>query len=420
MKKLIALLSACVICAGATGLTVSAEGALREPSGIYTQIAGGAETSGYCGAAGNEKNVTWNYDISTQTLDVSGKGAMASYDRDNNVYAPWSNFFRYIRQINIGDGITAVGKYGFAFCRSVTSVEVPSGVTNIGDGAFMDCTSLASATLPDGVKNIGKEAFSGCTSLPGIKIPGSVTSIGDNAFFGCSSLKSIVIPDSVKSLGIRTFINCTSLASVTIPNGLTEIGERTFSGCSALSSVKIPGSVKSIGTSAFYGCAGLADVVIPENVTEIGMLAFGECKNLSSLTVKNRDCVIYDSYDTIYNGMIEDTKELYFNGVIRGYDNSTASRYAVKYGRKFESISVYDFGDVDGDGVSDSIDASLILREYATVATGGGTTFSASQTGAADVNIDGTVDSSDASTILSYYAFVSTGGSGSLSDFLAR
>ncbi len=79
----------------------------------------------------------------------------------------------------------------------------------------------------------------------------------------------------------------------------------------------------------------------------------------------------------------------------------------------------YLLGDCDESGAVDSSDASKVLAEYATVATGGTYSFTEAQYLAADVNTDGTVDSSDASSILAYYAFMATGGSGTMQDFLA-
>ncbi|MBO4876763.1 MAG: SH3 domain-containing protein [Ruminococcus sp.] len=66
-------------------------------------------------------------------------------------------------------------------------------------------------------------------------------------------------------------------------------------------------------------------------------------------------------------------------------------------------------GDVNGDKVVDSSDASEVLLIYANVSTGGGDVTEA-QKAAADINGDGLVDSADASLILEYYAYVSTGG----------
>ena len=83
------------------------------------------------------------------------------------------------------------------------------------------------------------------------------------------------------------------------------------------------------------------------------------------------------------------------------------------------STPTYSTGDISGDGSIDSSDATLVLADYAVIATGGTSTFNAEQAKAADVNGDGKYDAIDASLILAYYAYTSTGGTGSIEDYLA-
>lgn len=79
----------------------------------------------------------------------------------------------------------------------------------------------------------------------------------------------------------------------------------------------------------------------------------------------------------------------------------------------------YSLGDINGDKRIDSVDASMILAEYASISGNGSSDFNAEQTTFADVNSDGYIDAVDASVILRYYAFVSNGTDISLSDFMA-
>ncbi|MBE6861733.1 MAG: hypothetical protein E7497_02385 [Ruminococcus sp.] len=77
-------------------------------------------------------------------------------------------------------------------------------------------------------------------------------------------------------------------------------------------------------------------------------------------------------------------------------------------------------GDVDNDGAVNSSDASLVLAEYARLATGADSTFTSIQEYAADVNTDNAIDSSDASAILGYYAYIATGGSGKMEEYMNK
>jgi len=75
-------------------------------------------------------------------------------------------------------------------------------------------------------------------------------------------------------------------------------------------------------------------------------------------------------------------------------------------------------GDVNEDVIVNAIDASMVLTEYASLATGKNPSFTTLQIYNGDVNNDGVIDAIDASTILSYYAFDSTGGNGSLENYI--
>lgn len=65
-------------------------------------------------------------------------------------------------------------------------------------------------------------------------------------------------------------------------------------------------------------------------------------------------------------------------------------------------------GDVNFDGKITPVDASMVLKEYSTVSTGGESTLTDEQKQAADMNDDGQITPSDASAILALYGDTST------------
>ena len=69
----------------------------------------------------------------------------------------------------------------------------------------------------------------------------------------------------------------------------------------------------------------------------------------------------------------------------------------------------YTLGDVNDDSEINSIDASIILAEYARISSFIATSFSSEQLECADVDKDGKIDAVDASQVLAYYAAYSTG-----------
>ena len=187
--------------------------------------------AGFCGAAGNEENVTWALD-SSGFMVISGTGAMADYTYDfslGHCAMPW-----------------------YAYRESMRFLIVEDGVTTIGKSAFDDCF-LTEISLPDTLTQIGADAFLSCR-MESISIPETVTSIGDFAFAYNMALKSITVPGSVTTVRCSTFTDCTALESVTILEGVSVIGESAFEHCEMIRSVTLPDSLREIGDYAFSGC----------------------------------------------------------------------------------------------------------------------------------------------------------------------
>ena len=125
------------------------------------------------------------------------------------------------------EGITEIGQFAFAGCKSLKSVGIPSGVTAVGPCAFEDCRLLTDVTL-GGVTELGFSAFYGCKNLTNVKIAGSFTEIGRSTFSGCTLLAELSLPESVTSIGDRAFYECNSLTELEIAGGVTFIGENAI------------------------------------------------------------------------------------------------------------------------------------------------------------------------------------------------
>ena len=241
-------------------------------------------SGGTCGKNGGD-NVTWQLDIETGELLISGIGEMEDYIVDENKVAirPWTDLGGLISSIRIAKGVTNVGEGAFAFLEGATSIKIPNSVTSIGAAAFYGCSGLTSIEIPNSVTSIGRSAMNRCSSLKNILIPNSVTSIGRDAFGGCG-LTSIVVATNNPVYDSRE--DCNAIVETAtntlivgcketfIPNSVESIGTAAFYGCSGLTSLEIPNSVTSIGDYAFYGCSGLTSIEIPNSVTSIGEVAF--------------------------------------------------------------------------------------------------------------------------------------------------
>ena len=150
-----------------------------------------AATSGSCG-----KNLTWEFNTETNTLIITGTGAMADYTSshttDNPQTAPWWSDWSYYRitSISLPECLTHIGEYAFWQCVKVQSVTLPSTLKTIGENGFC-YMGARTITLPEGVTSIGMEAFELCEWLTSVTLPASLTYIGHRAFGRCVKLKSV-------------------------------------------------------------------------------------------------------------------------------------------------------------------------------------------------------------------------------------
>ena len=259
---------------------------------------------GRCGVIrGNcDENLTWELDLETGLLHISGIGQMTSY--------PWEDYKSQITSVLIDSGVTSIVEYAFSECKNLSSITIPKGITKIGGSAFINCSSLTNVILPEGLTYIGSHAFRYCTSLSSVTIPDSVSTMERSVFFGCTSLRSVAlpkgitcietemfcncsnlvsvsIPESVRSIGISAFNSCVNLENITIPDNVTSIDVAAFSACSKLTSITIPSGITKISDSAFSGCRGVTSIIIPDGITDIGEYAFTNCSNLENISIPN-------------------------------------------------------------------------------------------------------------------------------------
>ena len=266
---------------------------------VFGGITVSADTvaSGECG-----DNATWTLD-SEGTLTISGTGEMAEYSWKSS---PWYPQEENIKAIVIGDGITKISSYAFAYLKHATTVSIGSGVTEIGYSAFYNDTALISVTIPANVETMGTGVFQqcyalttvtfagqsslteipyytfyDCDNLTSISIPDSVTSIGGYAFDECDGLTAITIPSSVKTIGESAFYYCSNLTSVTLNEGLTSIERCAFEYCRKLTTVNFPSTLTSIEYEAF-SYTGFTSIVLPSTLTVIGERSFACCTNLET------------------------------------------------------------------------------------------------------------------------------------------
>ena len=89
-------------------------------------------------------------------LTISGNGKMPDFGTGAT---PWFNYKDQIVEIEVAEGVTAIGRAAFYMLRYVKTVTLPETLTVIGDYAFRNCNSLSTIVIPASVTSIGDEAF---------------------------------------------------------------------------------------------------------------------------------------------------------------------------------------------------------------------------------------------------------------------
>lgn len=172
--------------------------------------------------------ITWAV-TSDGVLTLSGSGTTPDYVfNDETKLPPWREYLSFIKKVVVSEGITQLGWYNFAQCRSLTDVVLPSTLTHLGYGTFVDCDGLKTIVLPDGIRQLGWDVF-----------------------YNCSNLKYVTLPAGLELVGYHTFYGCTSLTTITIPASLTTIPRNCFKNCIYLEKVYFLGDAPNITSTAF-------------------------------------------------------------------------------------------------------------------------------------------------------------------------
>lgn len=182
----------------------------------------GAATSGYCGATGNESAVKWNFDKSSGTLTISGKGAMADYTKNitsSDADQPWKAYTNEIKQVCIKNGVTRIGAFAFNGLGTVESYQIAGSVATVGEWAI-DSTAVNNFDVDSNSKGLTvvdgalltkdqKELLAfpcGNESIKKYTLPQETKTISAGAFSGASHLEAIDLTN-VETIGSLAFMN---------------------------------------------------------------------------------------------------------------------------------------------------------------------------------------------------------------------
>lgn len=361
------------------------------PAEVMTASADAIIDSGTCG-----DNLTWVLD-DEGILTIEGTGEM--YDWDSKSLAPWaSDSYNSIRSVVIKDGVSSIGKYAFCGKAKLTDVEMPNSLKKIGEHSF-EKTGLYQAIIPKSVDTIEDYAFYMAENLGLIYILNPDIAFEDSKYIfmnyhytNCDFDGNWYVYEGFKGSG-KIYCYEDSTAEI-YENTLKQSDSKTYKYLFDF----IPlDATKSYITFNVNGSESKPDL------SSILTVAMGEEFTLP-------ECNYTPPAKTRFYGWEINGKRYNPGDTITVTEQVTVLKALWKDGSAL--------GDPTGDNKIDSKDATLILAEYASTATGGGSAMTATQKTAADVNKDTKIDSKDASAILSYYSYTATGGTDSIEDHL--
>lgn len=220
-------------------------------------------------------SINWTYDTGTNTLTLSGSGALPDYNSRTlknhyfrtaekaliatSIHPVLGNEEKYyvmdvVKHIIIENGINTIGMKYFSGAEYLEKLTLSESVTVIKDDAFEGCTSLSEI---DGIINndieVARSAFEDCQFIEendGMLVMGNTLVAAYTAF----ELVEITVPENVTKIKSEAFKDYISLQTIIIEGNLTSIGDEAFSGCSKLNSINVPHTVTSWGKNIFEGC----------------------------------------------------------------------------------------------------------------------------------------------------------------------
>ena len=105
------------------------------------EILAGDPTSGFCG-----ENLTWDLNLETGVLTISGTGDMKDYPSMER--SPWWSYRGEIKSLVLEEGVTSIGNMAFYDCYGFGGdLVIPGSVISIGDSAFYGCSGFSGSLI---------------------------------------------------------------------------------------------------------------------------------------------------------------------------------------------------------------------------------------------------------------------------------
>ncbi len=154
------------------------------------------------------ENITWDYDLATDILKITGSGPMYNFKYNDD--APWIKYAEVVKKIVFEGDITTIGDHSFYQFKSISVVELPDSIISIGENSFYD-SSITHINFPPNLQLIGKQAFKFCEGLTELEFNQGLQEIRDGAFNGDYNITSVILTDKIAELGTSAFQDCNNL-----------------------------------------------------------------------------------------------------------------------------------------------------------------------------------------------------------------
>ena len=103
------------------------------------------------GQFGFKQAFTWEYDPSSQTMTVSGEGALPDLTPGKQ---KWADYSGEIQTVILAEGITEIEARAFENMENLAGITIPDSVTSIESDAFKDCPNLTIHRIPVGTTDL--------------------------------------------------------------------------------------------------------------------------------------------------------------------------------------------------------------------------------------------------------------------------
>ena len=253
-------------------------------SGVFDSLSARVVT----GKPNADLDVMYSYDTDTRTLTVTGTGS-TGYFTYSDVMVDDISLGEQVTKIIIGEGITRIEDWSFAWCGKLTEVQYPSTLMEIGYSAFKGCVSMPAIIVPDNVVRVEDDAFCDWDGASSLHIGKSLCEFGNVAFAACDGLRTISVDPENKTFetrgcnGIFRPGNDTlffGISTTVIPEGIHVIGTNAYIRNLSVGSVKFPSTLKEIGDHAFSENYNLTSVTFADSIETICDFAFWHCESL--------------------------------------------------------------------------------------------------------------------------------------------